>query len=347
MSLFKSVSTLTFACLGIAGASAQAQEVVLKFHHIWPSAAMAPTEVVGPWCAKIDAESKGRMKCQLLPAMSGGGTPPQLVDRVADGVDDLVITLPSYTPGRFPSLEAFELPFMTNSAQAAARASWDYAQKHSVGKEMPKAKLLAMWTHDEGYIHTSNKAIKTQADLKGVKIRSPHRSGLKMLNTLGASAVAMPITGVQDAISKGTLDGAMIPWEAVTSFRINDVTKFHLETPQSRPALYAAVFMFQMNEAKYNSLPADLKAVIDRNSGAELSAQIGKKWDESAAASRKAVQAKGSTISTLSDAETDVWIKATESVAKEWVEDMGKRGANGTAMLQEAKDLLKKYSAVK
>ena len=71
---------------------------------------------------------------QLLPAMSGGGTPAQLVDRVRDGVDDLVVTLPGYTAGRFPAMEVFELPFLTNSAEVAASAAWDYLQKNAQKK---------------------------------------------------------------------------------------------------------------------------------------------------------------------------------------------------------------------
>ena len=93
------LSVLFVGCVSVSWTAA-AQEVVLKFHHIWPSTAMAPTRVIGPWCEKIAAESKNHVKCQLLPAMSGGGTPAQLVDRVRDGVDDLVVTLPGYTAGR-------------------------------------------------------------------------------------------------------------------------------------------------------------------------------------------------------------------------------------------------------
>ena len=127
---------LVRSALAVAAAAltlpALAQEVTLKFHHIWPPAAMAPTKVIGPWCEKIAAESANRMKCQLLPAMSGGGTPAQLVDRIKDGVDDLTVTLPGYTAGRFPMMEVFELPFMTNSAEAGAAAAWDYLQKLSL-----------------------------------------------------------------------------------------------------------------------------------------------------------------------------------------------------------------------
>jgi TRAP-type transport system periplasmic protein len=334
-------AALAASTLALAS-NAFAQELNLKFQHIWPAAGATPLQTIQPWCTKIAAESSNKIKCQLFASMSAGGTPPQLVDRVKDGVDDLVMTLPSYTAGRFPSMEVFELPFMTNQAEAASKAAWEYAQKYSL-KEFPGTKLLAVWVHDEGYIHTAGKQVKSMADLKGMKIRSPHRSGLKMLNTLGASAVAMSVLGVQDAISKGTIDGAMVPWEAAVDFRIGDVAKFTTETPQSRPALYTGVLVFLMNQAKYDSLPADMKAVIDRNSGAQLSAAFGKRWDESLAPAKKALLAKGNQVFVLPEAEVDNWMKVVAPVTDEWIVDSEKRGLPAKAMLQDARDLLKKY----
>jgi TRAP-type C4-dicarboxylate transport system substrate-binding protein len=319
-----------------------AQEVTLKFHHIWPPAAMAPTKVITPWCDKIAAESGNRLKCQMLPAMSGGGTPPQLVDRVKDGVDDLTITLPGYTAGRFPMMEVFELPFMTNSAEAGAAAAWDYLQKHAL-KEFPGTKILATWVHDEGYVHTSGRQIKSLDDFKGLKMRAPTRQTNKLLARLGATPVGMPVTGVADALSKGTIDGFALPWEVIPAFKLHEMTRFHTQTDPSRPALYSAGFIFAMNQAKYDSLPADLKKVIDNNSGAALSRQIGKTWDESQAVGRKAAQDRGNTIITLSAAETDNWIKASAPIYDEWVADLDKRGLNGKALLQDARELLAKY----
>ena len=114
------------AALTLLGAiSAQAQEVVLKLHHMWPTVAMGHKRVVEPWCEAIAKDSGNRMRCQVLPAMTGGGSPAQLVDRVKDGVDDVVLTLPGYTPGRFPIMEALELPFMSNNAEMASAAAWD------------------------------------------------------------------------------------------------------------------------------------------------------------------------------------------------------------------------------
>ncbi len=321
---------------------AMAQEVTLKFHHIWNPQAMASVNVIAPWCDKIAKESNNRMVCQVLPAMSGGGTPPQLVDRVKDGVDDVVITLPGYTAGRFPTMEVFELPFMTNSAEGGARAAWDYLNKNGL-KEFTGTKILATWVHDEGYVHTRDKPVKNLTDFKGLKMRAPTRQTNKLLASLGASPVGMPLPAIPDAVSKGTIDGFLLPWEVMPSLKLQEMVKFHSETDPSRPALYSAVFIFAMNQAKYDSLPADLKKVVDANSGAQLSQQIGKVWDGSQAAGRKAAQERGNTFTMINAAELDNWVKASAPLYDEWVADMDKRGANGKALLAEARELLGKY----
>ena len=334
--------TLALAAGVLTSLGASAQEVTLKFHHIWNPQAMASVNVIAPWCEKIAKESNNRMKCQVLPAMSGGGTPAQLVDRVKDGVDDLVITLPGYTAGRFPMMEVFELPFMTNSAQAGARAAWDYLQKNAL-KEFPGTKVLATWVHDEGYIHTRDRQIRTLADFKGLKLRAPTRQTNKLLAALGASPVGMPLPAIPDAVSKGTIDGFLLPWEVMPSLKLHELVKYDSETDPSRPALYSAGFIFAMNQAKYDSLPADLKKVIDDNAGAALSQQIGKIWDNSQAAGRKAAQDRGNVLYTIPAAELDHWVKASAPLYDDWVADMDKRGHNGKALLGEARSLLAKY----
>ena len=321
---------------------AAAQEVTLKFHHIWNPQAMASVNVITPWCDKIAAESNNRMKCQVFPAMSMGGTPPQLVDQVKDGVVDLTITLPGYTAGRFPTTEAFELPFMCNSAEVGARAAWDYFGKYSL-KEFPGTKILATWVHDEGYVHTRDKPVKTLADFKGLKMRAPTRQTNKLLASLGASPVGMPLPAIPDAVSKGTIDGFLLPWEVMPSLKLHEMVKFHSETDPSRAALYSSVFIFGMNQARFDSLPADLKAIIERNSGAEFSRSIGKIWDGSQAAGRKAAQERGNTFYTIPAAELDNWVTASAPLYADWIADMDKKGLNGKQMLQDAKDLLVKY----
>lgn len=322
---------------------AQAQEVVLKVHHIWPTVAMGHKRVVEPWCDTIAKESNNRMRCQILPAMTGGGTPAQLVDRVKDGVDDIVLTLPGYTPGRFPIMEAFELPFMTNTAEVASAAAWDYMNKHAT-KEFPGTKILATWVHDEGFVSTSNKPIAKMEDFKGLKIRAASRQSSKLLAVLGATPVGMPIPPVADAMSKGTIDGFLTAWEIIPSFKLHEVSKYHTEIESSRPSMFTASFVMAMNQAKYDSLPADLKRVIDKNSGPALSRTIGRYWDEATAVGRKAAADRGNQFVKINAAETDRWIKVSAPLYDEWVADMDKKGLPGKQMLQDARDLIVKYS---
>lgn len=337
---------LKFGAVALAaaftGLAAQAQEVTLKVHHFWPPQAMPPTKILQPWCDKIAAESNNKMKCQIFPAMQLGGTPAQLIDQAKDGVVDIVFTLPGYTAGRFPVMEVFELPFLVPSAEAGAKAAWDFYQKYGQ-KEFANVKPLMFAVHDEGYVHTRDKQIKTLADLKGLKMRAPTRMTNKLLASLGATPVAMPLPAVSEAVSKGVIDGFLLPWEVIPSVKLHEMVKYHSETDSSKPGLYTAVFIIAMNKAKYDGLPADLKAVIDRNSGAGLSGQAGKIWDESQAVGRKPAVDRGNTFYTIPAAEVDNWIKASAPLYDEWVASMDKLGMPGKQMLQDARDLLSKY----
>ncbi|WP_174875396.1 TRAP transporter substrate-binding protein DctP, partial [Vogesella oryzae] len=182
-------------------ALAQAEPVVLKVAHFLPAVSWAHKQMIVPWCDKIAAESKGDIKCQLYPSMQLGGTPPQLLNQVRDGVADIVWTLPGYTPGRFPVTEVFELPFFTRNPMQSSRAMWDFAMGDAAkgkpafaGKEFAGLKPIAMWVNGPNVLHFRDKQVKTLADLKGLKVRAPSRLGNKTLAALGAVPVGMPVT---------------------------------------------------------------------------------------------------------------------------------------------------------
>jgi TRAP-type C4-dicarboxylate transport system substrate-binding protein len=321
-----------------------AQEVTLKVHHFWAPGAMPPNKILAPWCEKIAAESNNRMKCQVYPAMQLGGTPPQLIDQVKDGVVDIAFTLPGYTAGRFPVMEVFELPFITTSAEAGSKAAWDFYSKYGKSEFDAKGiKPLMFAVHDNGYLHTRDKQVKTMADLKGLKFRAPTRMTNKLLATLGATPVAMPLPQVPEAVSKGVIDGFLLPWEVIPSVKLQEMVKYHSETDPSRPALYTSVFILAMNPSRYSALPADMKAIIDRNSGAGLSASAGRIWDESSAPGRKTATDRGNVFYTIPGAELDGWVKASAGLYDEWVGNMDKAGLPGKQMLHDARDLLAKY----
>ncbi len=335
----------TLAPLALAAAlaaPAAAQEVTLKVHHFWPPTAMPPSTILVPWCDKIAKESNNRMKCQIYPAMQLGGSPPQLIDQAKDGVADIVWTLPGYTAGRFPMMEVFELPFMSRSAEATSQAAWDYYTQYA-HKEFPGIKALALAVHDNGYVHTVKKQIKVMADFKGLKMRAPTRQTNKMLAALGATPVGMPLPALADALSKGVIDGYLLPWEVIPSIKAYEFTKYDSETDPKSRALYTAVFILAMNQAKYDSLPADLKKVIDDNSGAGLSRAMGRQWDASAPSARKFAVDHGNIFYVIPASELANWEKATANLPGEWVKDVSAKGNDGEALLKAAKDLIAKY----
>ncbi len=337
-------SFLAATAMLFGSAAAQAEETItLKVGHFWPATAMSQKKVLEPWCDKIAAESGNRLKCQIFPGTQLGGTPGQLYQQVADGVADIAWTLPGYTGGRFPSMEVFDLPFLIRDAESASRAAWEYAQRFGA-KEFAAVKPLAFHVHDAGQIHNNKRPIEKPADFRGLKMRAPTRLTNRMLAELGATPVAMPAPQTPEAVSKGVVDGYVLPWEVIPTLKLHELTKYHSEMDPALPALYTTSFIIAMNKATYSSLPDDLKKVIDANSGADFSASIGKAWDDSAAAARQQAVEHGNRFNTIPADTAAEWLALGERLADDWAKEMSAKGLPGEEMLDTARSLVKKYS---
>ena len=332
------------AVLGVPHLAGLAQQsVTLKFHTF-----MAPLSNVWllmhkPWMEKVEKESGGRIKFEGYPAMQLGGTPAQLYDQARDGVVDVIWTLPGTTAGRFPRVEVFELPFIMNNAEATSKAYWEYYQTQCPD-EFKETHVIALQVHGPGVIHSATKLVKEPGDLRGMKVRGPTRQVTKLLGSLGATPVGMPLPGIPDALSKGTIDACVIPWEVVPSVKVEELTKFHTEFDNSGPALYTSTFVMTMNKPKYESLAPDLKKVIDNNSGLVTSGWLGKTQQANDAIGRKiTVEHGNSTIYQVTPAEREMFVKRSSAIDEEWVADMDKRGYKGKELLASAKSLIAKH----
>jgi TRAP-type C4-dicarboxylate transport system substrate-binding protein len=328
--------------LGTPLATLAQQSVTLKFHTFMAPQSNVWLSMHKPWMEKVEKDSGGRIKFEGYPAMQLGGTPVQLYDQARDGVVDVVWTLPGNTAGRFPRIEVFELPFMMNNAEATSKAYWEYFQT-AAPDEFKETHVIALQVHGPGMFHTVGKQVKTAADLKGMKVRGPTRQVTKMLGSLGAIPVGMPLPQIPDALSKGTIEGCVIPWEVVPSVKVHELTKFHSEFDNTGPALYTTTFVMAMNKAKYESLAPDLKKVIDANSGMATSAWLGKTQQGNDGIGRKSAVDRGNSIVQISAAARDEFIKLSAAIDDEWVADMNKRGFDGKKLLQTAKDLIAKH----
>jgi TRAP-type C4-dicarboxylate transport system substrate-binding protein len=318
------------------------QSVTLKFHTFVAPMSNPWVTMLKPWMEKIEKESGGRIKFEGYPAMQLGGTPVQLYDQARDGVVDIVWTLPGSTAGRFPRVEVFELPFMMNNAEATSKAYWEYFQTQCPD-EFKETHPLAVHVHGPGMFHSATKPIRSAADLRGMKVRGPTRQVTKMLGAVGAIPVGMPLPQIPDALSKGTIDACVIPWEIVPSVKVHELAKFHSEFDNTGPALYTTTFVMTMNKARYDGLAPDLKKVIDANSGMATSGWLGKTQQAGDLPGRKPAVDRGNTIYQFTAAQRDEFIKLSANNDDEWVADMDKRGFKGKALLDTARALIAKH----
>ena len=330
------------ASLGTPLAALAQQAVTLKFHTFMSPQSNVWLGMHKPWMDKVEKESGGRIKFEAYPAMQLGGTPVQLYDQARDGVVDVVWTLPGNTSGRFPRVEVFELPFIMNNAEATSKAYWEYVQTQAPD-EFKDTHVLALHVHGPGMFHSATKLIKSPTDLKGMKVRGPTRQVTKMLGAVGAIPVGMPLPQIPDALSKGTIDACVIPWEVVPSVKVHELTKFHSEFDPAGGALYTTTFVMSMNKAKYNSLAPDLKKVIDNNSGMATSGWLGKTQQGNDPAGRKTAADRGNTIYQFTPAQREEFVKLSARIDDEWVADLDKRGHKGKELLATARSLIAKH----
>ncbi len=333
------LGAMAAACIATTAA---AQEVTLRLHQFLPAQSTVPTNILDVWADKVEADSDGRIKIDRFPSMQLGGTPPQLIDQVIDGVADIVWTVAGYTPGRFPQLEVFELPFLSPDAEVTSRAYWELAEARMMDTDFADFKPLALWVHGPGVIH-ANRPVTDVADLRGLKLRAPSRTTTTLFTELGATSVGMPVPAVPDALSRGVIDGAVIPWEVVPSLKVQELVTYHTEFPGD--ALYTLAFIFAMNQDAYDALPSDLQAVIDANSGLEFSAFAGRTQQNDDVAGRALADARGNTIITLDETQVAAWRDASQPTIQNWIAEADAAGIDGTGLYDDARALIAKHSA--
>jgi TRAP-type C4-dicarboxylate transport system substrate-binding protein len=320
---------------------AGAAEVSMRLHHFMGGVSPGHREFLVPWAKKVEAESGGRIKIDVFPAMQLGGAPPQLFDQAKDGVVDLVWTLPGYTANRFPLSEVFELPFIgARRAMTNSRALQEFAGKH-LAAEFADVHPICFWAHDGGLIHSSRPVTKLE-DVKGLKLRFPTRLSGEGLRALGATAVGMPVPQVPEAIAQRVIDGAVVPWEIVPSIKLQELVKNHTAFPGT-PTFYTSTFVLAMNKARYAGLPADLKAVIDANSGMVATQMVATMFDTTAPKVEELAKKRGNTVHVLAAEEVARWQAACAPVTQAWLKAMKERGQNGEQLLADATALIARH----
>jgi TRAP-type C4-dicarboxylate transport system substrate-binding protein len=286
------------AAAGFAGPVA-AQTTELKVSHFLPPNHTFHKAMVA-WGEVLKKESNGKLQLQIYPAGQLGGGANRQFDSARNGVVDIAISTHGATPGRYPITELVSLPFAAPASGATSEAMSRRLTELSgqyLAKEHDGLRVLYMAVTPPLKIHSIPPIAKVE-DLKGKKIRFQGIQLKNVIDAVGAVPVPVPPPETQDALAKGIVDAATFPHEGASSFDLGTVVKHSIE-----PGISSATFAVVMNPAKYDALPADLKALIDKTTGPAAAQAYGANWDKAEVEGKTAMTAKGVKQSTLPDAE--------------------------------------------
>jgi TRAP-type C4-dicarboxylate transport system substrate-binding protein len=330
---------LTLAALVRLSAPVAAQDkpvIELKFSS-WVSPVHGHhTQVLVPWSKMIEEKSGGGLKVVIFPG-STLGKPADHADLVKNGIADMGFISPGYTPGRFPLISVAEVPMLFKSGKGASLAVWSLHDRH-LKKEFAGLKVLWIWVHPPGQFHLAKKPVRVLEDLAGLKIRAATPMLTTMVKTLGATPVSIAAPETYNALERGVVDGTIFPWEAIASFKLAEVLRHHAVVN-----LYASPLVTVMNEQKYQSLPPDLRKVIDDLSGSWGAEFTGAAWDRNELDGIEAAKKAGATIYPVPAEERQRWAARLKPVEEEWVKSMEAKGLAGRQVLADVREAIKKY----
>jgi TRAP-type C4-dicarboxylate transport system substrate-binding protein len=338
--------TLSAAGLALAGiigfaapAVAQDKTFEWKYSH-WVPATHPLHNILLDWSKSIDTASKGTIKISVFPAQQLGKAPDHY-DMVEKGIADVVYVSTGYQAGRMLVTSVAQMPFMITNAEGGSKAFDEWYRPYAA-KDMPGVKLCYMYTHDVATLH-SKKEIRTPDQIKGMKIRPAHATMAQWMNALGATTVQVSAPESREALERGVADAITFPWGSLYAFKIDGITKFHIDEP-----MYVATFATMINQGKYDALSADQKKVIDAHCTVEWAGKTAANWAKWEDEGRQKTRAAGSghTVVKLTPGELAQWRKSAEPVMAKWMDDMKAAGHDGPKVLADFKAALKKYNAL-
>jgi len=285
------------------------------------------------WAKEIEARTNGQVTIQIFPT----GTltkPQQCYDGVVNGISDIGMSVFAYTRGRFPVMEALDLPLGYPSGIVASRTANEYYQKYQP-KELDDVRVLYLHGHGPGLLHTK-KPVQSIEEMAGLKIRSTGLSA-RIVETLGGVPVAMPQNAAYEALQKGVVEGTFAPMETLKGWKQAEVIKY---TTDSKSVGYTTAMYVVMNKDKWRKLPADVQQVFDAVSKEWIDVH-GETWDKDDAAGREFTLSLDNQILELSDSENARWKTAVQPIIDSFATTASQKGLPGEDMVNTLNGLIK------
>jgi len=286
------------------------------------------------WCDEVKKRTDGKIVVQYYPGQTLTKA-KQVYDGVVTGLSDVGMCLFAYTKGRFPVIEAVDLPVGYTSGVQATKVVNDVYNEFKP-KELTDTKVMYLHAHGAGLLHTKGVAVKSMEDFKGLKFRG-HGTSAQVIKALGGTPVSLPMPELYQSLQKGIVQGALYPIEVNKGWRMGEVTDF---LTMSQSIAYTSSFYVVMNNNKWNKIPADLQKIITQINK-EWIVKHGLAWDESDRIGLEYFKSLGHEVIELSDAESSRWKKTIAPVIDDYISKMDKKGFDGKKIVEYVKTSLK------
>lgn len=330
--------------LALAGPAVAQDKIEIKFSHFLPTTHTLHFEFAEPWAKEVEKRTNGKVVVRVFPATSSLGNVANQLDQVRAGVVDIAMGLHAFPRGRFPRTQIAELPFLFETADAASKTLWALYPKYLKDDQGYQGlRPLALHAHNGGLIHTRDKKVEKMEDLQGLRIRTPSAPLTEMIKFLGATPVGLPPGAVYENLQKGVIDGFVFPWDPLNSYKLAELTKYHLDA-----RAYTVPFFVLMNDKKYQSLPADVRKVIDETTGQVMVNMLGKVWDDADNLGKEASKKSGGILTPLAKAERERWVQTLAGMLNRQILDLENQGVkNAREIYLEMQKANERFSQAK
>lgn len=306
---------------------AMGDDVTVSFGLGFPEGWPIYQNVMIDWGDDVNAATDGTVTVEFFP---GGalGPPPTEYERVQSGVNDLGLSLTSYTAGRFPLIEAIEMPFLFETAEQGTNALWDLWEEFpELQAEFDDTKILGLFTHDPGALWSSTGVKTSLDDVKGMSLRSAGPSVNRLIEALGATAVNMPVTELYDSMDRGVVDGTIIATSGTADFNLVELSDSGIMCN-----CYVLAFFITMNLDVWNSLSPAQQSAIESVSGRELSLKTAAVFEANRQRAMDQIAENGVELYVPDGDELARWEQASAVAIQQWIDSVEAEGAPGQEM---------------
>ncbi len=337
MKLFRFKAVL--AALGIAMFStpAPAQDASLVFATLNVPGIPINSRFLHPWADGINKDGTGKIQLQVRDgyALANFGN---VYQRVLSDAIQVAFALQPPVGGKFLLSEVAGLPFITDNSADASAALWRLYETGMLDAEYKDIQPLALVGLPQGGVHLTE-ATDLNNGLSGKKVLVANKIQGEIIVALGGTPQALPLTAMYEALKRGTVNGTSVGWPAFPSFKLFEVTNYHIEA-----RLGASTAMLFMSKKRWDGLTPAARDVLRKNMGENVSRKFGEYWDWADVGGRKMTEAKGGhTIVELTDAQKADWHNKAEPLLEKWAASR----PNGAAVKKRFQEILAAVKAGK